>query len=130
MDYSFADVNLNEAQDLKTVPSGEYKVVIVDTEVNEEKYYFLIKLEVEGQDAFTKRVRHFVFFPKPDDDREKKNNKLLGLKRFCQAFGIDQAQLRDPDTFVGKRGTAILKEKDDGQYGLQNEVGSFSAFRG
>ena len=131
MDYSFADVNLNDAQDLKTVPAGEYKLVIAgDPQVNEAKYYFRIPMEIEGQDSFTKRLNHFLFFPKPDDDPEKKNNKLLRLREFCQAFKIEQAQLRNPDSLVGLRAEAILKEEDEGEFGVQNKVGRFVVPRG
>ena len=121
-DFSFTDVDIDSAVDMKTVPEAEYNLTITEIEPNKEKFYVLTTMNIEGQDEFTRDVRNFVFFPKPGDDSKKINNKLVMIRDFCKAFGIEGEDRKNPTSWVGKRGSAILSEGDNPPYGMQNEV--------
>lgn len=118
--YDFMNVNLDEAKEYTVFPDGdEVEVEVADAEVNEEKKYVLLKLKPKT-DAFTRSIRHFLFFPKPDDDPEKVNNKLLMLRDFCKAFGIES--FRDPNDLLGHTGWVIVGIEESAEYGRQNTV--------
>ncbi len=121
-DFDFMNVDIDSAVDMKTVPEAEYNLTITEAVPNAEKYYVLTTMTIEGQDEFTRDVRHFVFFPKPDDDSKKVNNKLVMTRDFCKAFGIEGEERKNATSWVGKRGSAILSEGDNPPYGMQNEI--------
>lgn len=129
---SFLDIDVSDAQELQSVPEGDYKLRFVGYDVSEEKYYVRTTLQIVGPaekvPANAKDVTHFLYFPKPDDDAKRTNNKKLGIKRFLTAFGI--ASAADLETGIGNEAWAFLKEvePDEGyeEQGRTNRVRSFS----
>lgn len=121
-DFKFLDVNVDDAVELQVVQNGwEGELLIAAVEPNAEKSYILIKLDIVGEEL-TKNIRHFLFFPKAEDDKEKINNKKLMLKSFFEAFDINGDDRKDPASWVGLSAQATTKLKNDEQYGDQNEV--------
>jgi len=122
-DYGFMDVNVDEAQELATVPEGtEVELEITRVTPNSEKSYIQLTMKLLGHE-FTQNMRHWLTFPKPDDDSETKNKKLLRLKSFNQAFGLTETP-RSPEAYMGLRGWAILRFETDEQYGDSNSIKS------
>ena len=123
--YDFMNVNIDDYQPPKTVPNGtEARVRITEVEPNAEKCYILCKLEIEGQDSFTSKIRHFVTYPKPEDDATKRNNKLGMLKNFYEGFDITPGS--DPQSWIGHGCWVIINEETDPTYGPQNSLGRYS----
>jgi hypothetical protein len=92
-DFDFMEVNLNDAIDLKSVPDGtEAKIQIMDAEPNGEKCYVRCRMKITNQGEGIKSFSHFLSYPKPEDEAETKNNKLLRIRTFLQAFRIDEGQ--------------------------------------
>lgn len=108
-DCSFMDINLNDAQDLAILPENtEVRLEISKAEPKPEKHYLSVRCKITGQgDALLRSVYHSLFYPKPDDDAEKRNNKLLSLKSFFTACGLTSAP-RDPEELTGRSFWAIL----------------------
>lgn len=126
MSYDFMDVNLDEAKELTTYPDGsEQQLTVVEAEPKPDKGYVAVRMA--GSDPFAKKVLKNLFFPRPDDDAERKNRALLGIKRFAACFKISQDEVKDCTTWIGKTGFCILSLTDDATYGKQNEVKSFIA---
>jgi hypothetical protein len=112
---SFIDLPINdldEIQEDKPVPEGEYNLVISDcreknNEAGELKGLFVI-LEIEGQEGAA-NVMHNISLPLPSDDQSKVKGKLIFIKRFLQLFKIDAKNGKlNPQDFLGKRAKCKL----------------------
>lgn len=120
MNNPFEAVDIDAAIDMKTVTAGEYNLIITEVELIPDKFYVALKIVIEGQEEFTKDIRHPVWYPKPEDDSKKSNNKVCAIRDLCSCFSIENS--KDPESWVGSRGSAILKETSDIKYGDQNEI--------
>ena len=117
------DLDIDGAVAPSTLPGDQqYELQVTRTEINGEKSYIAVQLDAVGADPFTKSIRHMIFLPKADDDDKKRNNKLYGYKQFCQAFGIEGEDRKNPEIWIGKTGYAILGEEDNPPYGRQNTL--------
>lgn len=68
-----------------------------------------------------KDVTIFVTFPDANLQEPKKYaGTYKSFDAFRRAFGI--AGKFQPEDLIGKEGWAILKQKEDGEYGMKNEV--------
>lgn len=116
---------LNEAQELKSVPQGEYQVRVVSCEVKTSKNtggdFLQAQLEIIGE-PLTKNINHVMMFPTNSDDAKKQNNRKLAIRNFLQACGIDTSKGFNPSELEGCTAWAILAEEDDPEYGKQNRV--------
>lgn len=119
------DVNVDDAVALQIVQNGwQGELEITAVQPNAEKSYVLVICSIPGEE-FTQSVRHFLFFPKSDDDKDKVNNKKLRIKEFFEAFGINGDDRREPENWIGLSAKAILKIEaaaPDSQYGDSNQV--------
>ena len=129
-EFSFmAETDLDNIVDVPLLPEGwEGEVRITEATPNGEKYYlrtFLQPIGVENEEYY--KIQHLVFFPKPDDDSVKVNNKKKGIVNFLQAFGADQQEaFSNPDSLVGKQANVLLGiEPADGQWPEKNKVNKF-----
>ena len=128
-EFSFLDVDVEEAQELKTADdNSEQDVAIADCVPEGEKCYVLVYLHMYNLE-FHKRIKHFLAFPKPDDDEEKKNNKLLRIKSFYEAFNIEGEDRHNPDAWEGRTARVVVGVESDQekveQFGQQNRVKTF-----
>lgn len=71
-------------------------------------------------------ITEFLSMPTADDDDEKREKKLLGLKRFHDALNMrpQAVNLVDPlnNVYTGKQLRALITLEDNEQYGLQNRI--------
>ena len=119
-DYDFMMVSLDDLPEFKVLPEDtEVEVEIENVEPHADKFYAQYSLRVLGQEL-VKSIRHPLFFPKPEDDLEKRANKGTRIKEFYRAFGITQGTV--PADQIGKTAWVILKVESNEQYGDQNVV--------
>jgi len=124
-EFGFMDVEVDDAVDLGTVENGWTGELQISSVIpNAEKGYATVMLDIPGEE-FTKRVRHMLWYPKPEDDKERVNNSKNKIKKFFQAFDINGEERKDPSSWVGRTAKAILKLKGSEQYGDSNEVTVF-----
>lgn len=116
---SFIDLPINdldEIQEDKPVPEGEYNLVISDAKEKQneagELKGILVICEIQGMDGAA-NVLHNISLPLPGDDESKVKNKLLFLKRFVQKFNIPlkNGQLNIQE-FLGKTAKVMLVQED------------------
>jgi hypothetical protein len=132
-ELSFMDVDPDDAQELAIAEDGtEQAIAITDIQTNEEKSYVLVYLHMHDLEMH-KRIRHFLFYPKGDDDEEKKNNKLLGIKKFFLAFNIEGEDRRIPSAWEGRTAKCVVGVESDqdqiAKYGESNFIKSFEVPR-
>ena len=125
---SILDYNLDNVQELATVPEGEYQVrgagAECKTSAKTGGEYLSIRLECSDEpDA--KNITLVMMLPTDSDDEKARNGRLRRLKSFYEAFDIDYTKGVDTDDLVGCSGWAILTEEDDPEYGRQNRVKRF-----
>lgn len=125
---------LDDVVDLTTVKPGEHKVRFLGTNCGVDKNgndYFQARLEVSGE-PYTKDFTYFLGLPGQYDEAKQMNAKKMKIKNFCQAFGLNapstiaefKSLMADGD-LVGMEAWAVLTEKDNDEYGMQNEVKKF-----
>lgn len=125
-DLSFMDIDLDSAIEYSILPDGEeVEVVIVDVNPMPEHKLVQVRLQIVDH-PHTKNLRHPVFYPKDSDDDRQKNDAILRVKKFVQAFGLSSAQINEDA--IGKRAWVVLGIKEDksGQYGDENRIKAFS----
>lgn len=122
---TFIDLGLDDAQELKSVPAGEYQVRVVEATIGHSEKtggdYLKLRLELPGE-TLSKDLNHFMMFPTPQDDPKKANNRKLAIRNAIQACGIDSSKGFNPQDLVGCTAWAILREEEDPEYGKQNSV--------
>jgi hypothetical protein len=107
---------LEDAQELKHAPEGEYDLVIENVSMREKEgtAYGLIKanilciLKIEGAGEDYANVMHNISLPSADDDQEKRKTKMLFARRFFEQFGVPYEGGVELEAFVGCRGRAKL----------------------
>lgn len=122
------DLNLNDAVEYSSVAEGEYELRILNIErkisANTGGEYIMARLEVMNE-PYSKDINHVMMLPTAADDVKKKNNRLLALVRFFEAFGFDPNNVPTPEEMVGATGFAYLVEEEDNEYGKQNRIRRF-----
>ena len=125
---------LDNAVDLTTVKPGEHKVRYLGKNSGTDKNgnpYFQARLEISG-DPYTKDFTYFLGMPSQYDEAKQMNQKKTKIKDFCLAFGVQPPAtlaefnaLMESGDLVGMEAWAVLNEKDNDEYGMQNEVKRF-----
>lgn len=114
---SFIDLpitDMDEIQEDKPVPEGEYNLVISDAKEKTDESGALkgimVICEIQGMDGAC-NVFHNISLPLPGDTSDKINNKLKFIKRFVQLFKIpvkgNQLNIQD---FLGKTAKCMLNQ--------------------
>lgn len=128
MEDEFMGVNLEDVQEPQVAPDkSEALLEVVSAETNAEKRYTRLMMRIIGVNGATPEVplakfSHFLFWPKPEDESEKRENKLRSNKRFYQAFNLPLDGSVRTSEFTGRTGYAILSVTNSEQYGAQNEI--------
>jgi len=132
---SFLDLNLQDVPELTALPEGEYELRLNKLELrtvnNSASTYngaqfLLCSFEVPSEPT-SKGISHTLFLPRDVDDEKTRNNRLRGIKTFCEAFGIDFSHGLDLDEISSSAATgwALLKIEEDAEYGEQNRIRRF-----
>ena len=118
--------DLETVEELRTVQVGEYELKITSAELRsgDNGEYLVVRFDVTS-DPLAKGITHTVFPPRESDDAKQRHLRKLEMKHFCQAFDLSTSGGLSCTEMVGKRGWAILAEKDDPEYGMQNRVRRF-----
>lgn len=125
---SFIDLPITDMDDIqedKPVPEGEYNLVISDAkEKNAEDGTLkgiLVICEIQGVEGAS-NVLHNISLPILGDDDTKVSNKLKFIKRFIQLFKIpvkgNQLNIQD---FLGKTAKAMLVQ-DEYNGNISNKI--------
>lgn len=121
---SFLDLNLDDAQEPKVLPEGEYKIRVSGAEKSTDKNnnpYILLRLEVPDE-PYSKTFTHFLGFPTDDMTPKDQNARKWRMKEAFEAFGFDY-QSRPLEDLRGSETWATLGETDeDPTYGKSNRV--------
>lgn len=101
----FLDIGgLQDVEEKKIVPEGRYPLTIQSAAVkrndNTGKENILCILSVQGVQNVSD-IFHYISIPVQDDDADKRNFKLLMLKRFMVQFGIDFSGGINTEQFPG-----------------------------
>ena len=120
----FIDMNFDDVKEYKSVSEGEYQLRILSAELKagNKGQFILVKLQIMGEDPFTKDVTHVMMAPSAGDDAKQANNRKLAIKRFMEAFAIEFTGRVEPETWVGQSGWALLVEETSEEYGTQNRI--------
>ena len=132
-DYSFMDVNLDEAKDMVILPDGTpAELEVRSVKIVPEKSYIAINFKPLNQGEFVSSFTERVFFPKEDDEAEKRNNKLLQIKKVVAAFDLGSPREISEEYLLGKTVWAVLGIEHDasGAYPDKNRVKQYMAPQG
>lgn len=123
---SFLNLDVNDAQEYKSVAEGEYQLRITAAEIKTSKNtggdYISVKCLIMGDDPFTKDINHTLMIPTGKDDVKQANNRKLAIRNFMQAFDIETGNQINVEDWVGKTGWVVLVEEHTDQYGDQNKI--------
>ena len=118
------DLNIAEAEELSVLPEGEHLLSIkrADVEDRKNKEGQMIHLVCESvNDKLTKDVHHYLLFPTAADDEKQKQQRLFGIKKFCDATQVSCTPL-NTDDFTGRQFWAILTIDDNPEHGRSNKI--------
>lgn len=122
---SLLEVNVNDVEDLHIAAAGEYLLEVRSAEVKKSEKTggdYLMVWFMFKEEPGTKDISNVFMMPTEEDDERTKGNRLRALKNFCKAFEYDASDGIESDDLVGLEGYAIVGEKDDPEYGEQNNV--------
>lgn len=123
---SMLDLSFDNVVEYEARPEGEYELRLEEVMQGQgdKGKYIRARLQIVGDD-FAKEISHVMMLPQDGDDARKKNNRLLAIQRFYDAFGIDYksgpvnlAQYSNQ----GLTAWGILRLENNDQYGDQNSV--------
>jgi hypothetical protein len=102
MDLSYLDeIDVDDFEEMGLLPDpweGEVEI----TDITQYGHSLAYKLKPLSVDELVRDITHYVNYPEPDDDRERRSIKLMFAKQFREAFGITDA--KDVQSHVGKTG--------------------------
>jgi len=122
-EFNFMDVNLEEVKDPEPLTAGDYPLAIKKVQANREKFYLQLML-VAADRPDAKPITYFLGFPQEGDEPSWANSKLLRIKKFREAFGLTEEEWNDRtfESWKDKQAIGMLELKNNGEYGMQNEV--------
>lgn len=129
-DLSFMDYDVSGAIEPKTLANGtehEFQIVDIDLKAAAKSSMIGVILKALNQPEPTKLVRHALWYPKPSDDAEQRNNSALALKRFYKAFNIQPHEQNSASyqSWINRTTWATVSEKEDPKFGMQNRIDRF-----
>lgn len=130
-DTTFVNIEgLDEAQELKSVPAGEYQVRVTDAKIKtgEKGTYLMLVMDLPNE-PLSKNINHVMMFPTPADDPKRANNRKLAIRNALQACGIPYTGGFNAADLIGSTPWALLTEEEDNEYGKQNRVKKWIASR-
>lgn len=120
LDIDFADVPEMTVLDADT----EVEVAVAryqqGTSRKSEKFT-IFYFEVVG-DPTIKTFSNYYGFGGPEDNEKQRNEKLNRFMDFAAACDVDTSQSVDLEQFIGAHFWAVLGQKEDATYGVQNTL--------
>ena len=130
-------MGIEDAEEIKAAPDGEYEVEIVDWKTDDEGHviqenasggrYIMPVIEIvnhENADMFSD-FSHYVGLPDPAAKDKRAAKQRWRTKQFFQAFGIQLSGTWDPQDSIGNRTYAILETEENAQFGNRNVIARF-----
>lgn len=125
---SFIQLNdMNEVQELKLAPEGEYALAITDQEFytnDKGRDIVRCRIEFEDHDEFA-GFTHWLALPskKLDEDEEKYTRMMRNTKRFLTLWGVSMDNGFDPSDLQGARCIAGVGQRTNDETGdVYNEL--------
>lgn len=125
---------LDDTVELTSAKPGEYKVRILGFNSGVDKNgndYYQVRLEI-ADDPYKKDFTYFLGLPGQYDEAKQMNAKKTKIINFFLAFNIpapssvsEARELFASGDLMGLEAWAVLAEKDNDEYGMQNEVKKF-----
>jgi hypothetical protein len=127
---SFINLNLEDVQERKPVPTGRYDLIIEDVKIREKNGVETGRSVIVGfpDHPLAQNVNHILSFPLSDDDKDKVYNKAIMMKRFLAAFKIPfTSEGFDESDFIGASANLEVAltsydDKDTGQPVIINRI--------
>ena len=123
---AFIEVAISEAVAKEAMPEGSYNLVITDAQPyhNDNSGKDSIQCSIGFEDHVeASNITHFIALPHESDDAEKRNNKLLGLRKFLEKFSVAFEETGfNVEDLNGARAFMFVKQEVDDEYGPQNEI--------
>lgn len=131
---SFSDDESSYVEE-HAVEEGEYQVRITSANVNSDKGFIQVRMEIVG-DPYAKEVSAFINLPGSGRTEKEENNNRRRRLNFMSCFDMDPSgqyrpSAHEPEGYVGREGYVMIsapRDKDDG-YGPQNSIKRFSPQR-
>jgi len=123
---AFIEVAIGEAVQKEAMPEGSYNLVVTEAKPyhNDNSGKDSIECSIGFEDHIeAANIKHFIALPHESDEAEKRNNKLLGLKKFLEKFGVpfEDTGLNIED-INGARARIFVEQETDEEYGPQNKI--------
>lgn len=126
---------INKAKAAKepvTQPDGQYKLKLVSlkekTGKDSGKDYLEIYQSIENpKNAPASSVKYMISYDDPEQTDEINAMRALQMQRFLKAYEIpfDKFVPEVFDSFKGRTAWAVLKEVDEGEFGMKNQVSRY-----
>ena len=123
---SFLDVDTDDAKEPVAVSAGEYEIRVIGGEVNVDKNghnYFLPRFEVVNEPN-AKDFTDFIGLPHDEMDEKETARAKWKLESFKKCFGVVGSKVKPSET-LGLTGWAILRMKEDPEWGEQNKISKY-----
>lgn len=124
------DVDTTDAVEMGPVDPGEYKLQVVKaegkggTDKNGDDWKG-ISLLFDIPDVLTAALlNHMIFIPRKGTNTTEKQylGAISKFSKFKEAFELAPTQTFTPEDLVGREVWAVLSQKEDPEYGLQNKI--------
>ena len=122
----FIEAAIAEAKEREAVPEGPYDVVIASAEMH--------RSDTSGKDSVrcilnipeqpdAAGIFHYIALPHSDDDDEKRNMKLVMMKKFLELLHVPfEGNGFDTDDLIGAAGRVFLNVENDNNDIPRNNV--------
>ena len=121
-----------DAKEPQVQPEGQYKLRIAMMEqkfgkASGKPYLFVLFSFEQPEKVPAAPLRHMFMYHDPDQTEDMNARRELEIKQFIEAFEINADSLADEkfDEQIGKTGFALVTERDEGEYGIQNHISRF-----
>lgn len=128
--------NVSDAVEPELIPEGDYTAEITRAEMHTKddgKVSLHVMFKVHDTGLSNPNIVHRYFgLPTADDTKEAINSKLLGLKRFFEAFNLEQDADGSVDLAMAEGLTGDVHigiEPEKGDYPAKNKISRFGSVR-
>ncbi len=125
------DLSSVKDQSFEPIPQGEYTLVCVNAEINENKKgtgeYIKCEFEVDGGEQNGRKVFHM--FNIKNENVKAVEIGLGQLKTFLKMAGKNDSGINDVNELIGLKSNAVLKIRKSDEYGDQSVISYFKPLK-